>query len=82
MLQNDNNAEIENTRTSVFKYTCLYINTQPALLFCINISTVTWVRYDCQGLGLAVQYGAAILVFDAMQVFCIDHFGDESSFAA
>ena len=45
------------------------------------ISTVSEVRCDCQILGLVVPEGAAILVFDTMQVLYW-HIWDQSSFAA
>ena len=34
----------------------------------MNISTVSEVRGDCQGLGLVARIEASILVFDATQV--------------
>ena len=45
------------------------IGTKPAFSFWINISTVSEVRCDCQGLGLVALIEASILVFDTMQVF-------------
>ena len=44
------------------------IGTKPALSFWINISTVSEVRCDCQGLGLIARIKASILVFDTIQV--------------
>ena len=44
----------------------LCADTKPAAL--MNISTVSDVRCAYQGLGLVVLKGAAILVFDNMQV--------------
>ena len=59
----------------------LCIGTKPAVSFWINISTVSEVRRDCQGLGLVARIEASILEFDTMQV-CIDQFWDKSSFVA
>ena len=60
----------------------LCIDTKPAFSFWINVSTVSEVRCDCQGLGLVARIEASILVFDTMQVFCIYLFWDKSSFVA
>ena len=46
----------------------LCIGTKPAFSFWINISTVSEVRCDCQGLGLVARIEASILVFDTQQV--------------
>ena len=46
----------------------LCVDTKPAFLFWINISTVSEVRCDCQGLGLVARIEASISVFDTMQV--------------
>ena len=46
----------------------LCIGTKPAFSFWINISTVSEVRCDCQGLGLVARIEASILVFDTKQV--------------
>ena len=46
----------------------LCIGTKPAFSFWINISIVSEVRCDCQGLGLVARIEASILVFDAIQV--------------
>ena len=46
----------------------LCIATKPAFSFWINISTVSEVRCDCQGLGLVARIEASILVFDTKQV--------------
>ena len=43
------------------------IGTKPAFSFWINISTVSEVRCDCQGLGLVARIEASILVFDIKQ---------------
>ena len=42
----------------------LCIGTKHAFSFWINISTVSEVRFDCQGLGLIARNEASILVFD------------------
>ena len=44
------------------------IGTKPAFSFWINISTVSEVRCDCQGLGLVARIEASILVFDTKPV--------------
>ena len=46
----------------------LCIGTKPAFSFWINISTVSEVRFDCQGLGLVARNEASILVFDTKPV--------------
>ena len=46
----------------------LCIGTKPAFPFWINISTVSEVKCDCQGLGLVARIEASILVFDTKQV--------------
>ena len=46
----------------------LRIGTKPAFSFWINISTVSEVRCDSQGLGLVARIEASILVFDIIQV--------------
>ena len=46
----------------------LWIGTKPAFSFWINISTVSEVRCDCQGLGLVARIEASILVIDTIQV--------------
>ena len=46
----------------------LCIGTKPAFTFWINISTVSEVRCNCQGLGLIARIEASILVFDTKQV--------------
>ena len=46
----------------------LCIGTEPAFSFWINISTVSELRCDCQGLGLVARIEASILVFDTKQV--------------
>ena len=46
----------------------LCIGTKPAFSFWINISTVSEVRCDCQGLGLVAHIEGSILVFDTIQV--------------
>ena len=46
----------------------LCIGTEPAFSFWINISTVSEVRCDSQGLGLVARIEASILVFDTKQV--------------
>ena len=46
----------------------LCIGTKPAFSFWINISTVSEVRCDCQGLGLVARIEASILVFDTKPV--------------
>ena len=46
----------------------LCIGTKPVFSFWINISTVSEVRCDCQGLGLVARIEASILVFDTEQV--------------
>ena len=46
----------------------LCIGTKPAFSFWINISTISAVRCDCQGLGLVARIEASILVFDTKQV--------------
>ena len=46
----------------------LCIGTKPAVAFWINISTVSKVRCDCQGLGLEARIEVSILVFDTIQV--------------
>ena len=47
---------------------CLCIGTKPAFSFWINISTVSEVKCDCQGLGLVACIEASILVFDTKPV--------------
>ena len=47
----------------------LCIGTKPAFSFWINISNVSEVRFDCQGLGLVARNEASILVFDTKPVF-------------
>ena len=46
----------------------LCIGTKPAFSFWINISTVSEVRFDCQGLCLVARHEASILVFDTKPV--------------
>ena len=46
----------------------LCIGTKPAFSFWINISTMSEVRFDCQGLGLVARNEASILVFDTKPV--------------
>ena len=46
----------------------LCIGNKPAFSFWINISTVSEVRCDCQGLGLVARIEDSILVFDIIQV--------------
>ena len=46
----------------------LSIGTKPAFSFWINISTVSEVRFDCQGLGLVARNEASILLFDTKSV--------------
>ena len=46
----------------------LCIGTKPAFSFWISISTVSEVRFDCQGLGLVARNEASILVFDTKPV--------------
>ena len=46
----------------------LCIGTKPAFSFWINISTVSEIRCDCQGLSLVARTDASILVFDNIQV--------------
>ena len=46
----------------------LCIGTKPVFSFWINISTVSEVRFDCQGLGLEARNEASILVFDTKPV--------------
>ena len=46
----------------------LCIGNKPAFSFWINISTVSEVRCDCQGLGLVARIEASILVFDTKPV--------------
>ena len=46
----------------------LCIGTKPVFSFWMNISTVSEVRCDCQGLGLVARIEASILVFDTIQV--------------
>ena len=46
----------------------LCIGTKPVFLFWINISTVSEVSCDCQGLGLVARFEASILVFDTKPV--------------
>ena len=46
----------------------LCIGTKPAFSFWINISTVSEVRFDCQGLDLVARNEASILVFDIKPV--------------
>ena len=46
----------------------LCIGTKPAFSFWLNISTVSEVRCDCQGLGLVARIEASIFVFDTIQV--------------
>ena len=46
----------------------LCIGTKPVFSFLTNISTISEVRCDCQGLGLVARIEASILVFETIQV--------------